>query len=110
MSIEVVGLEEVLARLDRIVRNVSSGRVGESSLAPGMERLRVFAVSISPEITGRYKAAFAVEIDEMKGTLFNDVPYVADVEERHHVFARTVEASGEAFTEVVRDLLREIVR
>jgi hypothetical protein len=109
-GVRVVGADAVIERLERLIQRVASGRVWESALKPGMENLRLFAVSISPEVTGAYKRAHTVDIDGMAGILSNSIPYAVNVEEIHSVYSRTAEGSGDIITETVRDLLREIVK
>lgn len=110
MSIEVVGLEEVLARLARLSQRASSDRTYEGPLTSGINELHRFAVSISPEITGAYKAAHRVSVGNARAQLSNAIRYAGDVESRHGVYERTYEEAKDVGKEVTKEILEEILR
>jgi len=108
--ITVTGVEEVNERLDRLAQRLTDDKVKVRALAPGMEKLRRFALSISPEVTGAYKAAHTVEVGGRFGRLFNDIRYVGAVEGRYRVYARTYEEAKDVGKEITKDLLEEVLK
>jgi len=101
ISLQIEGLEEVQVYLDDLVVKLESSEFWDPELAGILEEARRFAASISPVVTGSYRAAHRVVVGNMRATLSIDPAarnsatgtpvsrYAANVEERHGVYART---------------------
>lgn len=121
MTVEVTGLDTVLARLERLGIRVSRADVWRGVLGGTVRSLQRFAVDISPVVTGSYQSSHQTVVRGMTATLSIDptarnvvtgdlvTSYAGSVEERHQVYKRTVEEIPRAVGESLRDLLQEVV-
>lgn len=99
ITLQIEGLTELQAYLDEVTKNLGDEEAW--GLGEILEEARRFAASISPVVTGSYRAAHRVVVGQMQATLSIDpaarnsatgIPvsrYAASVEERHRVYART---------------------
>lgn len=118
ITISFEGMEEVIGALDRIA-SVAGGD-WKGPLGALGERVRRYAASISPVITGSYRDAhrFAmsyrqaeVSIDPSARNTASGVlvsSYAQPVEDRHRVYGRTFDQVGRLAVQVEQELFEEM--
>lgn len=121
VSLEVKGLDQALARLSKVERNIR-GLSAQTAFGDAMSSLHRFAVSISPVVTGAYQGSHRLVVSRMTATLSIDPAarnpvsgesverYAAAVEERHNVYGRTAAEAERMADKIAKDILREVVK
>lgn len=108
--LETRGFDDVVALLDRWIRQLQSERLWNSATLIAAEELRRYAVSISPVVTGAYQRAHVVIPQQGMVAVMTIDPravnptsgvavtqYAGPVEGHHHIYQRTFDrAAGRA--------------
>lgn len=122
VQIEIEGEIKAGAMLDRIKRRAASDAVWQAGLAPGMEEIKRFAMSVSPVLTGSYRASHRVamagktatlSIDSLARNVKSGVPvtrYAMAVEEQHEVYAQTADVARRMAPRIAENVKREILK
>ena len=122
ITVEIVGLDEAVNRLDRLQRRASSDRTYQVVLGNAMEVLRRYAVAISPVDTGAYQGSHRIAVRGKEARLYIDpaatnprsgqpvTRYAGPVEDRYRVYGQVEDLARGMRSAIVRELTREITR
>ena len=106
-DLEVHGIDETIASLDEWTALLESDALWIPVTQGAAEEFRRFAMDISPVVTGAYRGSHIIIQHRMAAIMTRDpkainpvtgtpvTRYAASVEERHHVYLRTLESATE---------------
>ena len=115
------GLDETIAYLNDLADRLADEKEWSGALSDLLEQGRRFAWSISPVVTGSYRAAHKVMtsgrtavlgIDPAARNVRTGVPverYAAAVEQRHQVYGRTAAYIEAAASSAAEQLVEEMI-